>query len=89
MRIFCCHFLCLPNRAQVECPHGSQVLRKLMWWFKSRWKRALRWERSCAIYSYDFHSYSQNFDDGSLDDEHVSPLAPSSKLILKVLDSKS
>ncbi|CAL5432583.1 unnamed protein product [Camellia sinensis] len=67
------------RRAQVEIHHGSCafLLGKLICRLKSQWKQTLRWERrtSTVLYSYDIQSYSQNFDDGCLD-EHISPFAP-------------
>lgn len=53
------------RRAPLDCCHGSYVLRQLVWKFKSQWKQALNQQRSSAQYSYDLHSYSLNFDDGS------------------------
>ncbi|KAB1212066.1 hypothetical protein CJ030_MR5G024638 [Morella rubra] len=52
------------RRALLDCCRGSNLLRQLVWKFKSGWKQNLGWQRSKAQYSYDLHSYSLNFDDG-------------------------
>ncbi|KAE7997876.1 hypothetical protein FH972_002472 [Carpinus fangiana] len=52
------------RRRLLDCCHGSYALRQLVGKFKSQWKQTLGWQRSRVQYSYDFHSYSLNFDDG-------------------------
>ncbi|XXG44112.1 hypothetical protein AAC387_Pa01g3994 [Persea americana] len=49
---------------------GSMVLRQLVWRLKSQWRQFTRSRRRRVRFSYDLHSYSQNFDDGSL--HHLS-----------------
>nr|DAD20033.1 TPA_asm: hypothetical protein HUJ06_021496 [Nelumbo nucifera] len=63
------------RRASLDWWHESDVSRQLVCWFKSQWKQAKRWRREGSRFSYDIHSYSQNFDDGFLDDCH-SPCVP-------------
>lgn len=53
---------------QLDCCHGSRLLRQLVWKFKSLWKQNFCLQRSKAQYSYDLHSYSLNFDDGFSND---------------------
>ncbi|CAK9162179.1 unnamed protein product [Ilex paraguariensis] len=67
--------VCVQREVPAKCCHGSYGARQLLWRFWSQWKQAVRWQRSTAQFSYDPHSYSQNFDDGCFHD-HLSPLAP-------------
>lgn len=49
----------------------SYVVMQLFWKLKSLWKQALGWQRMNVQYSYDIHSYSLNFDDGSFLDHRL------------------
>lgn len=40
------------------------LLKKLVWKVKSECRKALKWQRSSTQFSYNFHNYSLNFDDG-------------------------
>lgn len=51
---------------------ASYMVMQLFWKLKSLWKQALGWQRMNVQYSYDIHSYSLNFDDGSFHD-HCLP----------------
>ncbi|GLT41294.1 hypothetical protein SLA2020_153690 [Shorea laevis] len=46
------------------CCCTRYVLKQLVWRVKAQCRQALRWQRSSMQFSYDFQSYSLNFDDG-------------------------
>ncbi|GLT41448.1 hypothetical protein SLA2020_155140 [Shorea laevis] len=52
------------GRKSSLCRCTRYVLKQLVWKVKSQCREALRWQRSTMQFSYDFHSYSLNFDDG-------------------------
>ncbi|TKY52769.1 hypothetical protein E2542_SST24291 [Spatholobus suberectus] len=60
------------RRAPLGCFPPSCILRQVLCKLKNRLKQALVWQRSSPRYSYDFRSYSLNFDDG-LSNDHIPP----------------
>ncbi|GLU03707.1 hypothetical protein SLE2022_208930 [Rubroshorea leprosula] len=50
------------RKAPLSC-WTRYVLKQLVWKVKAQCRQALRWQRSSMQFSYDFHSYSLNFDD--------------------------
>ncbi|XVE72868.1 hypothetical protein DITRI_Ditri11bG0072800 [Diplodiscus trichospermus] len=52
------------------CRSKSCAWKQFVWKLKSQWREALRLQRSSMQFSYDFHSYSLNFDDG-FSREHI------------------
>ncbi|KAI4301043.1 hypothetical protein L6164_034362 [Bauhinia variegata] len=56
------------------CPAGSCIFSQRISKLKNRCKQYLGWQlqRTTPQYSYDFHSYCLNFDDGSSSD-HIPP----------------
>ncbi|KAL2323402.1 hypothetical protein Fmac_027781 [Flemingia macrophylla] len=60
------------RRAPLGCLPPSCILRQLFCKLKSRLKQALVWQRKTPQYSYDFRSYSLNFDDG-ISNDHMPP----------------
>ncbi|KAK7393362.1 hypothetical protein VNO78_21915 [Psophocarpus tetragonolobus] len=60
------------RRAPLGCFPPSCIFRQVFYKLRNRLKQALVWQRSSPKYSYDFRSYSLNFDDG-LSNEHIPP----------------
>jgi len=60
------------RRAPLGCFPPSCILRQVLYKLKNRLKQALVWKRTSPQYTYDFRSYSLNFDDG-LSNEHMPP----------------
>ncbi|QCE06765.1 hypothetical protein DEO72_LG9g1779 [Vigna unguiculata] len=60
------------RRAPHRCFPPSCIFRQVYRKLKNRLKQALGWKRTSPQYSYDFRSYSLNFDDG-LSKEHMPP----------------
>ncbi|XWS31379.1 hypothetical protein CRYUN_Cryun23aG0070900 [Craigia yunnanensis] len=58
------------RRPTLCCRSKSEVLKQFVWKLKSQWRQAWRLQRSSMQFSYDFHSYSLNFDDG-FSREHI------------------
>ncbi|KAL5996921.1 hypothetical protein ACLOJK_007846 [Asimina triloba] len=54
--------------AVVDCWSGATILRQLLWKLKSQWRQAIGSHKDRLRFSYDPHSYSQNFDDVSVID---------------------
>nr|KYP74136.1 hypothetical protein KK1_006804 [Cajanus cajan] len=57
------------RRAPLGCLPPSCILRQAFCKLRNRLKQALVWQRSTPQYSYDFRSYSLNFDDGISNDQ--------------------
>ncbi|RDX70928.1 hypothetical protein CR513_49778, partial [Mucuna pruriens] len=62
----------VPRRAQLGCFPPSCFMRHVFCKLKNRLKQALVWQRTSPQFSYDFRSYSLNFDDG-LSNDHIPP----------------
>lgn len=61
------------SQGSLGCFPPSCIFRQVFYKLKSRLKQALVWQRSSSPqYSYDFRSYSLNFDDG-LSSDHIPP----------------
>ncbi|BAT95461.1 hypothetical protein LR48_Vigan02g130200 [Vigna angularis] len=57
---------------RLGCFPPSCIFRQVYHKLKNRFKQALIWKRTTPQYSYDFRSYSLNFDDG-LSNQHMPP----------------
>ncbi|MBA0548884.1 hypothetical protein Golob_019951 [Gossypium lobatum] len=60
------------RRPTLCCCPKLYALKQFVLKLKSQWRKAMRLQRGSMQFSYDFHSYSLNFDDG-FPREHVLP----------------
>ncbi|KAK8496308.1 hypothetical protein V6N12_063881 [Hibiscus sabdariffa] len=58
------------RRPDLCCCSKLHALKQFVLKLKSQWRKAMRLQRSSTQFSYDFHSYSLNFDDG-FSREHI------------------
>ncbi|KAK8640221.1 hypothetical protein V6N13_007980 [Hibiscus sabdariffa] len=56
--------ICVERRSTLCCCSKFHELKQFVSKLKSQWRKAMRLQRSSMQFSYDFHSYSLNFDDG-------------------------
>ncbi|KAG4192346.1 hypothetical protein ERO13_A07G150900v2 [Gossypium hirsutum] len=52
------------RRPTLCCCPKLYALKQFVLKLKSQWRKAMRLRRGSMQFSYDFHSYSLNFDDG-------------------------
>ncbi|KAF7818468.1 hypothetical protein G2W53_023923 [Senna tora] len=58
-------FLVTLGSVQRRRGSSSSFVRQIVYKLKGQWKQDLGWERRSPRFSYDHHSYSLNFDDGT------------------------
>ncbi|XVF81039.1 hypothetical protein PTKIN_Ptkin15bG0124600 [Pterospermum kingtungense] len=61
------------RRRTSSCRSRPYALKQFVRKLKSQWRQASRLQRNSMQFSYDFHSYSLNFDDG-FSREHIIQL---------------